>query len=350
MKILSISGTRPDFIRLMPTVKKLDKYFDHKFVWAAQNFDKCLADKFFKEFNRIPDLRFPNEEGSIGNEYFGRIFLWLETVYKGENPDCILVLGDTNASFSAAFIAKKMGIPVFHWEAGNRCFDMVRVPEEVNRRMIDSISDWHLCYTQRSREHLLLEGKRPDRIIVVGNPIIEALREAEGKMPKFKQEDYILATIHRKENVNNADRLISILNQLNYLGKPVKLSNHPTLASNLKRFNKSKLWANIEFFEPNNFTEFAKMEREAYCVVTDSGTVPEECHYFETPCVLIRYSTERPELLEANSMVMCENPKDLKRAITIAVNEISGKVITEYHQHVSGNVVKILMRCKSGTT
>ena len=161
MKIITISGTRPDFIRLIPTIKALDRYLkdDHKLVWLSQNFDDCLSAQFFEEFDRTPDLVLWNRDHKVGLKYISHVLKELEQLLANERPDAVLMLGDTNASFCAAFVAKKLGITVFHVEAWNRFFYPERVPEELNRYMIDAISDWHLCYTQRSREHLLLEGK-----------------------------------------------------------------------------------------------------------------------------------------------------------------------------------------------
>jgi len=346
MKIITISGTRPDWIRLIPTIKALDRYLqnDHTVVWISQNFDNCLSRQFFEEFDRQPDLIIPNMDHKVGLKYISHVLPNLENCLATKKPDAVLVLGDTNASFCATLVAKKLGIKVFHMEAGNRCFDPDRVPEEINRYMIDAVADWHLCYTDRSREHLLLEGKRPDRIVVVGNPIAELVNLC--KKPRAFTAPYYLVTLHRKENINDSKRLFSILEKLNELGHKVRISNHPSLKSKLK--GELIPTGNLEFFEPVNFSDFVKLQKEATCVITDSGTVPEECSILGTPSVLLRFSTERPELLENNSMVVCSDPNELRLAVKMAVCENKPIPIKEYHNHVSSNVVKLLMRCKNG--
>lgn len=357
MKILTISGTRPDFLRLMPTIRKLDKYYNHKLVWAEQNYERCLSTQFFEEWNRHPDIVVDNIKTKLkGNQYVGLAISQIENILTKEKPDCVLVLGDTNASFAASFVTKKLGIILFHMEAGNRCYDPKRVPEEVNRYMIDSIADWHLCYTQRAREHLLLEGKRPDRCIVVGNPIKECVDETFQYMKRKRPEnhkEFYLVTIHRKENLEE-DRFLEILHYLTELDLPVKISNHPTFADNCKSqlgtngkdLEPYKKYKNLELIDPPNFKEFLQLECFSECVITDSGTIPEECNLLERPCVLLRYSTERPELLEKNSMVVCSDSEDLQLAVKIAKDTNFPIPIEEYHNEVSNNVIKLLMRWK----
>jgi len=668
MKIYTVSGTRPDYIRLMPTIRKLDKYFDHTLVWANQNFTASLSTQFFEEFGRVPDHIIPNE-GVHGSQYIGQALVHLESLYRKGKPDCVLVLGDTNASFTAVYAAKRCGIPVFHVEAGNRCYsedtevftnqgwkffkdikgteliltrrangitewskiiekqvyehnglmyhlkhpkhnnldllitpdhrlcllpkkgklryiwktvqelkktkyyipkdliwqgvfnnkytkkylillgwflsegwasktqvriyqkknskywqeikkiiekngfnpkeshhswnindkklasefikfgkhyqkyipneikglpsdylkcllnalikgdgtknynawryyttskllandvqeiaykcgftseisilnprtknnkiqyivsispaksakgistqlsdknpdwikkvhyvgkvydltveknhtlwvrrnnscvwssncyDPDRVPEEINRYMIDAISDWHLCYTQRAREQLIAEGKPLDHIIVVGNPIIEAINDTPLGSIVNPIEGYYLCTIHRKENIEDLERLSMILANLNGLDRTVRISNHPSFESkyNMLSDDFKKTLNNLEFFTPCNFKDFLELEQAATCVITDSGTVPEECYAFGTPCVLLRYSTERPELLEANAMLLCDDPNNLEAAVRLAVGEMHSDIkIPEYHGEASGNIVKLLMRWNDG--
>ena len=277
---------------------------------------------------------------------------FLEETYLIEKPDAVLVLGDTNASLSAVYVAKRLNIPTFHLEAGNRCYDTKRVPEEINRYMVDSISDWHLCYTQRAREQLLLEGKHPSKVIVVGNPIVEAIKDTKIPKSKYKYK-YYLATIHRKENINNELRLFKILNVLN--GDEIKhkviMSFHPSLKAKMKDYDLNPNdYKNIKFIEPPNFRDFLSLEKYAKAITSDSGTIPEEATILNVPCVLLRFSTERPELLESNSMVVCSNPRELGKAMEIATKEKQSLNIKEYHSEVSGNIVKILMRYKDGRT
>jgi len=345
MKVITICGTRPEFLRLIPTIRKLYKYFDHKIIWTNQNFEDCLSTQFFEEFKIKPDYFVENKEKCVGIDYISFVMPKIREVLEKEKPDKILVLGDTNSVLSAVLVAKKMGITIFHTEAGNRCYRPDVTPEEINRYIIDSIADWHLCYTQRAREQLLLEGKRPDRVIVVGNPIAELIYE----IPLCESEPditekYYLSTIHRKENIEEKKRLKEIIKSLSFLKHKVKLSGHPSLISKLKKY-KIKLNKNIELFEPCNFKDFLNLEFNAVAMVSDSGTAPEENHLLFKPCVLLRLSTERPELLESNDMIVCSEPRELKTALKIAEGELEDNIdIPEYHGLFSSIVVKILMR------
>ena len=348
MRLAIITGTRPDIIRLSEIIKKSKKYFDTTHIYTNQNFDYNLSKQFFKEFGITPDIIYNNNKKYNGNIFIGKIFIWLDKYLKKNKFDATLILGDTNSSFAAASVSKRLKIPIFHMEAGNRCYDPYRVPEEINRYQIDSISDWHLCYTQRSREQLLLEGKHPSRVIVVGNPIVEVIHKNLGRSNYTPKEKFYLSTIHRKENINNQNRLKEIIDKLNSLDKKVKLSAHPSLISKLKKFKIGLKFKNIELFSPSDFSDFIKMESLSDCVITDSGTVPEECYILNKPSVLLRYSTERPELLESNAMVVCSDPNNLKKAIQISINESEEHKINmkEYNDYVSNNVIKLLMRYK----
>jgi len=368
--IAIITSTRPELIRLSLIIKKAKKYFDVTHIYTNQNFDYSLSDQFFKEFDIYPDIILNHDDIKyIGNNFIGRCFSELENIFNTNDFDAVLILGDTNGAFVATSIAKRHSIPIFHMEAGNRCYDE-RVPEEINRRQIDAISDWHLCYTQRAREQLLLEGHHPSKVIVVGNPIYEVMeyqtdffsfehkyinedyylttihrKENLTFEHKYINEDYYLATIHRKENLTSENnRLSNILLQLNSLDKKVKLSLHPTLKHKIKY--DIKLYKNIEFFTPTNYKEFIELITDSDCVITDSGTIPEECNLLNKPCVLLRHSTERPELLEHNSIVLCSEPEDIKLAIQIAIDETEVTLdVNEYHSLVSNNVIKLLIRC-----
>lgn len=351
MKVVTVCSTRPDIIRLMPTIKKLDfnPRIKHIFVFTGQNFEHCLADQFIEEFNRTPDYLIKNDGYLVGIDYVGWIMPKLKSIFNTEKPDCILVLGDVNGALSTAYVAKRLGIPIFHCESGNRCFDPKRVPEEINRYMIDPIADWHLCYTQRSREHLLLEGKRPERTIVIGNPIVEAIKMFEKPAPSFPSKDYVLCTIHRKENIDNPERLRKILMRLNNIvvrktnPYKIKISLHPSLKSKLAQFPQ---YGNLEYFTPSNFSDFIELERNAACIVTDSGTIPEEGAILGVPSVLLRFSSERPELLENNSMIICSNLDEIEDCIDDAILYNDPLPVPEYHDKVSENIVKILRRYK----
>lgn len=253
------------------------------------------------------------------------------------------MLGDTNSSLGA-IVAKRMGVKVFHMEAGNRCYDD-RVPEEVNRRLIDHASDILLPYTERSRQNLLAEGIEGRRIYVTGNPIKEVLDNFSGQINLFPRDyDYYLVTLHRAENVDNPKRLAKFVKTLNSLSKPVIWSVHPHTK---KRLAKYKIFSHVELREPMGFFDFISHEKGAYCVLTDSGTVQEECSIFGVPVVTLRDSTERPETIEVGSNFIsgCE-PEDIMRGIEIVTNLPVGHTPQEYViSNVSDTVVKIVLSC-----
>lgn len=353
-KILTIMGTRPDIIRLSEISKKIDKFYNHIIIHTGQNFDVNLHDNIYRDLKlRQPDYQLNIKEKSVGFDFIGNMFKQVPQILLDEKPDAILILGDVNSALTA-YVAKQLHIPILHLEAGNRCYDD-NVPEEVNRRIIDSCSTYLLTYTQRSREQLLIEGYKPDKIIVIGNPIGEVLsrhldnitdKSAILNKFKVKEKSYILATLHRTENITNKENLKKILSALNKLSvnKKVLLSLHPKLSSMLKKFN-FKLNKNIITYPPFGFTDFSVLMAKAHLVVTDSGTVPEECNILKVPCVLMRTSTERPELLENNSMVMSGiETDDIIRASILAAQLPVGPEPDSYNEIVSDKIVKILAK------
>ncbi len=315
-KILTILGTRPEIIRLCRIVEKLDglsKHCRQVVVHTGQNYDRSLNEIFFRELGvRRPD-RHLGARGSFG-EQIGIILSKMERVLLEEKPDKFLVLGDTNSSL-AAVIAKRMGIPVYHMEAGNRCYDD-RVPEEVNRRIIDHSSDVLLPYTERSRQNLLREGIPGERIYVTGNPILEVIRHYEERTGRsrilsrlgLEKDRYFLVTMHRAENVDIRERLDGLARSLvrvqREYGVPVIISTHPRTKKRMEQFGIAPGNRMVRFLPPFGFFDFISLERNAKCVLSDSGTVQEECAIFGTPNVTIRDVTERPETLECGSNVL----------------------------------------------
>lgn len=314
MKVMTILGTRPEIIRLSLIIKKLDKCTEHILVHTGQNYSKCLNDIFFSEL----ELRQPDYYLGAGSERFGSqmavIFKETEELLLKLKPDKILILGDTNSGL-AAIAAERAGIPVYHMEAGNRCFD-IRVPEEINRRIIDSISRYALPYTNWSRENLINEGIHKNRIFICGNPIYEIIRSNMDKIENSKILDkldlskcrYFLATAHRAENVDIKERLGQILHGMDFIQKkfnmPVIFSVHPRTRDKITRFGLDSQNKNIIFSEPFGFFDFIWLEKNAACVLTDSGTVQEECCIFKIPTVTMRDSTERPETVECGSNII----------------------------------------------
>lgn len=341
MKVLTILGTRPEIIRLSRIIPKLDELCEHVLVHTGQNYDTNLNAIFMKQLGvREPDHQL-DATGSFG-EQVGTILEELEDIIGFEEPDAFLVLGDTNSSLGA-IMAKRKGVRVFHMEAGNRCFDD-RVPEETNRRLIDHSSDILLPYTERSRQNLLDEGIHSSRIYVTGNPIKEVLDyympmiEAE----KDRAKEYYLITLHRAENVDNPDRLQKFVQAFNQLDKPVIWSVHPHTR---KMLDGLKLNKNIELSKPMGLFEFVKLEKNAYCVLSDSGTVQEECAIFGVPVVTLRDSTERPETVESGSNFIsgCE-PESILKGIEVVTRPGHKQAPSDYFvRNVSDTVVKIVL-------
>ena len=349
MKICTILGTRPEIIRLSETMRKLDKYFDHKIIWTGQNYDPKLSDIFWDGLSlRRPDYVLACKADNVG-EQIGKIFSTVASVLEKEKPDRVLILGDTNSGL-AAIVARRMGIPVYHMEAGNRCWDQ-RVPEEINRRAIDGVSSVNLCYTNRSRENLIQEGFPSHKVLVTGNPIYEVLQrwETEWKYVEPEPENkLVVATFHRSENVDNNETLneiISGIKRIASMGCDVVCSIHPRTRQKLEQLGTLKLPSLVQFLEPMDFFEFVKLQKKASVVLTDSGTVQEEACILQRPCVVMRNSTERPETIEAGATILSGPNADniFQSTVMMLERETNWEIPFEYSvPDVSDRVVKIL--------
>ncbi|MDW7617003.1 UDP-N-acetylglucosamine 2-epimerase (non-hydrolyzing) [Peribacillus simplex] len=357
MKVMTILGTRPEIIRLSLIIKKLDQYADsHILVHTGQNFTTSLSEIFFQQLQvRSPDYVLLNQQQTLG-EQLAAIFKNLETILLNEKPDKVLVLGDTNSGLSS-ILAERMGIPVIHMEAGNRCFDL-EVPEEKNRKIIDAVSSLNLPYTPQSKENLLNEGIPSKRIYLSGNPIFEVLNYYNNEIEQsvildklnLDKEDYFLVTAHRAENVDYEDRLIEIMKGINLVAetyqKRIVCSLHPRTKSRIELSPKLEVHPLIEFHEPFGFFDFVKLEKNAFCVLTDSGTVQEECCLFHVPTVTIRKTTERPETIESGSnMLSGINAKQIVNCVKVMVNQQKDWTFPEGYDHknVSDKVLKIIL-------
>ncbi|WP_260286477.1 MULTISPECIES: non-hydrolyzing UDP-N-acetylglucosamine 2-epimerase [Peribacillus] len=357
MKVMTILGTRPEIIRLSLIIKKLDQYADsHILVHTGQNFTASLSEIFFQQLKvRTPDYVLLNQQQTLG-EQLAAIFKKLEAILLTEKPDKILVLGDTNSGLSS-ILAERMGIPVIHMEAGNRCFDL-EVPEEKNRRIIDAVSSFNLPYTPQSKENLLKEGIPSNKIYLSGNPIYEVLNHYDNEIEQslildkrnLDKEDYFLVTIHRAENVDHEDRLLEIMKGINLVAetyqKRIICSLHPRTKSRIELSPKLEVHPLIEFHEPFGFFDFVKLEKNAFCVLTDSGTVQEECCLFHVPTVTIRKTTERPETIESGSnMLSGINAKQIVNCVKVMVNQHKDWTFPEGYDHknVSDKVLKIIL-------
>ncbi len=356
MRVMTVLGTRPEIIRLSLVVQLLDRYCDHVLVHTGQNYDDRLSGLFFRDLRvREPDV-YMGVRGAGFAEQVGQILAGCEPLFLSRRPDRLLVLGDTNSGL-AALVARRMGIPVYHMEAGNRCYDD-RVPEEVNRRVIDHSSSVLMPYTNRSRENLLREGIPGERIYVTGNPIREVMSHYAADIATsaaFEEYDvrpgeYFLVTMHRSENVDNECRLRSFVEALAGLHAeyryPVVCSFHPRTRSKVEAFGVDIDRAGLRFVAPLSFFDFVRLEQSAFCILTDSGTVQEEACILGIPNVTIRDVTERPETIECGSNVLsgCA-PADILRLVRMVTSE--GYAWTpppEYLvEHVAMTVARIVL-------
>lgn len=312
MKILTILGTRPEIIRLSRIIPKLDSIVDHKILHTGQNYDPFLNQIFFDQLGiRYPDVIIDNK-GTTFAEQLANTFIGVEKFIKEFSPDKVLILGDTNSGLSA-LICERLSVPVYHMEAGNRCYDN-KVPEEKNRRIIDSISSVNLPYTNLSRENLLREGVSNDKIFVTGNPIKEVIDFYQHQinqstvLDKFdlSPNSFIIATAHRAENVDDEIRLKSIFQAFETISleKKIIFSCHPRTRQKLKIFEIDINNPNIIIIEPLGFFDFVKLEQNSYLAITDSGTVQEEMCLFGIPTITIRDTTERPETVWCGSNIV----------------------------------------------
>lgn len=355
MKVMTVLGTRPEIIRLSRIIPLLDAETEHVLVHTGQNYDDRLNDVFFRDLGvRAPDVSLGVRETTFGAQLAG-ILGRIEPHLLERRPDRVLVLGDTNSGL-VALVARRFGIPVYHMEAGNRCFDD-RVPEEVNRRVIDHSSTVLMPYTERSRSNLLREGFPSDRVLVTGNPIGEVLQyhaEAISRSDvlhelRLTEKQFFLVTMHRAENVDREDTLRKLLEALHRLhaefNAPVICSLHPRTRSKAERFHIQLDAPGLRFLSPLGFFDFVRLEQTAACVLSDSGTVQEETCLFGVPNVTIREVTERPETVECGSNILAgSDPEAICRAVRFAVSGgNSWRPPAEYlRRNVSQTVLRIL--------
>ena len=314
LTVVTVVGTRPEIIRLSRVIPLLDKHFNHIFVNTGQNKDPMLSKVFFDELEiRTPDLYLDVDTSTLGAA-LGDTLAKIEKVFLEHKPDAVLILGDTNSTISAV-LAKRMHIPVYHMEAGNRSFDE-NVPEETNRRLVDHVSDFNLPYTEHARRNLLAEGLPPRRIMVSGSPMHEVLDYYMQKIQAsnilttldLEPQKYFLVSAHRQENVDSPERLKDLLETLKKVyetwGLPIMVSTHPRTRRQLESIPGYKETKGVVFHEPFGFVDYNKLQLNAKCVLSDSGTISEESIILGFPAVTIRDSMERPEALEFGGIVM----------------------------------------------
>jgi UDP-N-acetylglucosamine 2-epimerase (non-hydrolysing) len=313
LKVLTVVGTRPEIIRLAATIKRLDRTTEHVLVHTGQNYDYELNEVFFDDLGlRKPDHFLGADTSSLGT-VLGSILSSIETVLATERPDAVVVLGDTNSCISAV-MAKRMKIPVYHMEAGNRCFDQ-NVPEEVNRRLVDHVSDYNLVYTEHARRNLLSEGIHPSRILLTGSPMKEVLDanreaiEASDVLARNELESggYVMVSLHREENVDNPERLESLLDALGAVGQqydlPVLVSTHPRTRKRLES-QPEELKRNLVLHAPFGFHDYVHLQQHARFVLSDSGTISEESSVLGFPGISLRDAIERPEAIDTGVTIL----------------------------------------------
>ena len=314
MKVMTIVGTRPEIIKLSRVMAELDRLTRHVLVHTGQNFDYELNEVFFEDLElRKPD-HFLNAAGKTAAETIGKVISNVDGVMVAENPDALLLLGDTNSCL-AGIDAKRRKIPIFHMEAGNRCFDD-RVPEEVNRRIVDHVSDINLVYTEHARRYLLREGVAPETVIKTGSPMREVLAHHDAAIGasrvlerlKLESGNYFVVSAHREENVDDPENLGDFLAMLEAVSrryrKRVIVSTHPRTRKKLTALKIRRVPPLVEFLKPLGFIDYIKLQRLAYCVLSDSGTLTEESALLAFPAVMIRQAHERPEGMDEGTLIM----------------------------------------------
>ena len=332
MKVLTIVGTRPEIIRLSRVIDRLDRTVDHVLAHTGQNYDHTLNQVFFDDLGlRAPNHYLDVDTTSLGT-VLGETLIKTEQVLLQEQPGAVLVLGDTNSCI-AAVMAKRMRIPVYHMEAGNRCFDE-NVPEETNRRLVDHVADFNLAYTEHARRNLLAEGLHPRRIIVTGSPMREVLEHYRPQIDAsdvlerlaLEPQQYFLVSAHREENVDQPERLRMLLECLAAVrkewGLPLIVSTHPRTRQRLEAMPEARHDEGIRWLEPFGFHDYNKLQLEAGCVLSDSGTIAEESSILGFPAVTLRESIERPEALDTGAIVMTGLvSEDVVSAVKVAIRD-----------------------------
>lgn len=357
LKLMTILGTRPEIIRLSACIKKFDRYFDHILVHTGQNWAKSLNDVFFNDLEiRPPDYSLSCPGETLGDT-MGNIIKASYHILQKEMPDALLVLGDTNSALSV-ISAKRLKIPIFHMEAGNRCFDL-NVPEEINRKIVDHVSDINLAYTEHARRYLLGEGITKEHIFVTGSPMTEVLNSYGKKIDEstileklqLKPGKYLVVSAHREENVDLERTFIPLMQSVNAVARtyqmPVIFSVHPRSQKRMIRYG-FEFDPLVRCMEPFGFLDYCRLQKTAFCVLSDSGTLCEESAILGFPAVLLRTSTERPEALDKGSVIIGgTNQKEILQAVELSVsmekNRESIAAVLDYTDtNVSCKVVKII--------
>ena len=358
-KVVTIVGTRPEIIKLSRVIFELEKHFKHVLVHTGQNYDYELNEIFFKDLEvKKPDY-FLNAVGKSTAETIANIISESDKVLQHENPDAVLLYGDTNSCLSVISV-KKRQIPIFHMEAGNRCFDQ-RVPEELNRKIVDHLSDINLPLTEQARDYLIAEGIKPETVIKIGSCMKEILYHYMHKIQSskilgklnLKKGSYFVVSFHREENVDYEDNLISFLDSLNEISKcfelPVIVSTHPRTKMRIEKLKNIKLDEKIIFLKPLGFFDYVNLQQNSRCVISDSGTISEESSILGFPSITIRESHERPEGMDEGTLVMSGlNKNRIIESLNMMINQFKSglvpKIVSDYDvNNVSLKISRIIL-------
>lgn len=359
-KVMTIVGTRPEIVKLSRVIAELDRHVEHVLVHTGQNFDYELNEIFFQQLGvRKPDY-FLGAAGDNAAQTIGNVIARSDDVLARECPDALLVLGDTNSSL-AVISAKRRKIPIFHMEAGNRCFDQ-RVPEEINRKIVDHTSDINLVFSEHARRYLLAEGIRPETVIKTGSPMKEVL---DYYLPKSEESSvldelgldssrYFVVSAHREENLDSEHNFADLIASLNSMAErydmPVIVSTHPRTRKRLELLNPTTLDRRLRFLKPLGFLDYVKLQRNAFCVLSDSGTITEESSILGFPAITIRQAHERPEGMDEAALIMSGlTTETILASIAVAVDHYAGgerpfRLLADYDtDNVSRKVLRIIM-------
>lgn len=360
MKVMTIVGTRPEIIKMSRVISELEKYVDHILVHTGQNYDYELNEIFFENLGVKKPKYFLDVAGKSVAYTIGNVISKSDDIFEIEKPDAVLLYGDTNSCL-AVISAKRRKIPVFHFEAGNRCFDQ-RVPEELNRKVLDHLSDINFPLTEHARRYLLAEGIKPDTVIKLGSPMKEILDFHKSeinssdvlKRLNLEEGKFFIVSAHREENIDSEENFNDLLDSLNAIAKkynyPVIVSTHPRTKIKLENLKRTNLDNSIQFLKPLGFFDYNKLQLNAYCVISDSGTISEESSIMNFPAITIRQAHERPEGMDEGTLIMSGLKKErILESINIVVSQFSKdkrvtKIVNDYNvDNFSLKVVRIII-------
>ncbi len=357
LKVMTIVGTRPEIIKLSRISILMDKYFDHVLVHTGQNYDYELNEVFFKDLGVKKPDHFLEAARDTAAQTIAQVIAKSDEIMQQVRPDAILLYGDTNSCLSV-ISAKRLQIPIFHMEAGNRCFDL-RVPEEINRKIVDHLADINMVHSEHARRYLISEGIRPETIIKTGSPMREVLESYANDIDScdvltrlgLKDQDYFLVSIHREENVDYEKNFLSLLQSLdtvaNKYKKRIIVSTHPRTRKKLEKIKGHEFNPLIEFMKPMGFLDYNKLQKMAYCVISDSGTITEESSLLKFPAIMIRQAHERPEGMDSGVVIMSGlDANRVIESIEITVKMLDNSKILDIEDYssnqVSAQVVKVI--------